>query len=110
MVRNYNKKGNKAMSKLYIIQLYNTTEEDLYNVDPSNIENVITDNEEEAKKIESYIDEYNENMTGRNGFINSSVHVVTIDLGNTVIDSSVKFDTLESVKESHLFNEEDYDE
>jgi hypothetical protein len=86
------------MTKLYIIQSYNTNENDIYTLDPDCINNVITDNKKEAVKICEYINEYNETMTGANDLINSNARIVEIDLGNTVIDPNIKFDTYESVK------------
>lgn len=81
------------MTKIYIIQSYNTTESDIYNPDPDFIENIITDNKEEAQKICDYVNEYNENNTGVNDLINSSANIIEIDLAN------IKFETYESIKQ-----------
>lgn len=92
------------MTKLYIIQSYNTTESDLYNVDSTYIENIVTDNEDEAKKIEDFIADYNERCTGVDDMIDSPPNTFVIDLGNTVLDPTIKLDTLESVKKTHTYN------
>lgn len=93
------------MSKLYIIQSYCTSEDDIFSVDPNFIENIVTDNKEEAEKICDFITDYNENTTGKDDLINSYAIIKEIDLGNTTIDSNIKFDTLKSVKETHtLYN------
>lgn len=81
------------MTKIYIIQSYNTTESDIYNPDPDFIENIITDNKEEAQKICDYVNEYNENNTGVNDLINSGANIIEIDLAN------IKFETYESIKQ-----------
>ena len=94
------------MAKLYIIQSYNTTENDLYALDPDYIENIITDNKKEAEKILDYINDYNEVTTGVDDLINSTARIVEIDLKNTVIDPSIKFETLASVMETHQMPEE----
>ncbi len=81
------------MTKIYIIQSYNTTESGIYNLDPDCIENIITDNKKEAQKICDYVNEYNENNTGVNDQINSSANIIEIDL------ASIKFETCESIKQ-----------
>lgn len=81
------------MTKIYIIQSYNTTESDIYNPDPDFIENIITDNKKEAQRICDYVNEYNENNTGVNDLINSSANIIEIDLAN------IKFETYESIKQ-----------
>lgn len=82
------------MNKIYIIQSYNTTESDIYNPDPDYIENVITNDKEEAQKICDYINEYNENITGVDDLINSSAKIIEIDL------DAIEFETYESVKQT----------
>lgn len=81
------------MTKIYIIQSYNTTESGIYNLDPDYIENIITNDKKEAQKICDFINEYNEDNTGVNDIINSSAKIIEIDLDN------IKFETYESVKQ-----------
>lgn len=81
------------MTKIYIIQSYNTTESGIYNLDPDCIENIITDNKKEAQKICDYVNEYNEDNTGVNEQINSWAKIIEIDL------ASIEFETYESIKQ-----------
>lgn len=83
-------------NKIYIVQSYCTTEDGLYCPEPCYIENLICNSREEAEKVSDFIDNYNEEMTGKFSQINSYSRIVEIDL------ESVKFDTLESVMKTHL--------
>lgn len=98
------------MTKIYIVQSYNTTENDIYNIDPDFIENIITDTKEQAEKICDYIDEYNERMTGVYEQINGCPKIVEIDLGDVTLDPNAKcFETIQSVKETHPMPSDDTD-
>jgi uncharacterized lipoprotein YehR (DUF1307 family) len=81
------------MTKIYIIQSYNTTESDIYNLDPDYIENIITNNKEDAQKICDYINEYNEDTTGVDDQINSRAKIIEIDL------DTIEFETYKSMKQ-----------
>lgn len=82
------------MTIIYIIQSYNTTESDLYNPDPDYIENVITNDKQEAQKICDYINEYNEDNTGVDDQINSRAKIIEINL------DTIEFETYESIKQT----------
>lgn len=79
------------MSKIYIVQSYNTNESDFYNLNPCYIENIVCNDKNEAEKIADFITDYNARITGENDLICSEARVVEIDLNG-------EFSTLKNIK------------